>query len=159
MDSLPCTTSVVSLYAVVSIGDRKLLIPQQEIRSLESILDLNTDPPQEPPAIGAFTLEGESWPIFCLSSELDILLDIPNTRRMCILLKDSNHTLGLACDQVEPLRQYNMRLQPLPLCMKTSISPVQALVFHGNTIGCVTTTARLAKLIAGFEHRENSHAL
>jgi chemotaxis signal transduction protein len=157
MDRLASTTSVVSLYAVVSIDDCKLLLPQQEINSLESILD-STTTPQEPPAIGAFTLDGESWPVFCLSSELAVLLAIPNTRRMCVLLKDGNHAFGLACDQIEPLRQQNMQLQPLPACMKTATSPVQALVLHGDAVGCVTTTARLANLIAGFKHQENSHA-
>lgn len=156
MDRLASKSTVVSLYAIVSIDDRKLLIPQQEINSLESIFDLATTP-QEPPAVGAFTLAGELWPVFCLSSNLDVLLEIPNARRMCVLLKDDNHTLGLVCDQIEPLRQQDMRLQPLPPCMKTSTSPVQALVFHNEAVGCVTTTARLAKLIAGCKQWENSH--
>lgn len=157
MDPLSTTTSLVSLYAVISIDNRKLLIPQKEINSLESILDLETTS-QEPPAVGSFTLGGEPWPVYCLSSELDLLLDIPSTRRMCALLKDSNHALGLACDQIEPLRQQNMQLQPLPLSMNTSTSPVQALVLHENGIGCVTTTSRLANLIVGFKHPENNHA-
>jgi chemotaxis signal transduction protein len=158
MNYLFSKSSVVPLYVVVSIDDRKLLIPQQEISSLESILDLATAP-QEPPAIGSFNLAEEVWPVFCLSNELDILLEIPSTRRMCVLLKDSNHALGLACDQIEPLRHQNMRLQPLPSCMKTSTSPVQALVLHGDAIGCVTTTARLANLISGFKQRGNRHVL
>jgi chemotaxis signal transduction protein len=121
-------------------------------------MDLTTAP-QEPPVIGSFTLAGELWPVFSLSGELDVLLETPSTRRMCLLLKDGSHALGLTCDQIEPLRQQNMRLQPLPPCMNTTTSPVQALVLHGDAIGCVTTTARLANLIANFKHRESSHAL
>lgn len=156
MNNASTSANVIPLYAVLTIDQRKLLLPQREIHTLESVLDVITAT-DVPNAIGSFTLAGNSWPVYCLSGQLDLMLELPGTRRICVLLKDSTQGLGLVCDQIEPLGREDLRLQPLPPSMKTPTSPIQALVLRHDAIGCVTTTAHLATLIEQLGRYEDSH--
>jgi len=130
-------------YGALILDGRRLLVPQQEIVSLEPLLDM-THELQIPGAVGTLPFREAWWPVFCLSGNLDLLTELPDGRRYCMLLTNGEDGFGLACDQIEPLRQQPGRLQPLPTCMKLPHSPVQGLVVIRDGLGYVTDTASLA---------------
>ncbi len=136
----------IRAFAVLTLDGRKWLVPQAEIQSLESLLDIDREV-QIPHSVGAVAFAGEWWPVYSLSGELRILPQLPDSRRACPLLDNGADRFGLVCDRLETLAEAP-RLQALPACMALLDSPIQALVLLDNELGCVTTTERLAALIA-----------
>jgi hypothetical protein len=133
-------------FAVLTLDRHKWLLPQTEIQSLESILDIDREV-QIPHSVGAVAFAGLWWPVYCLSSELQILPQIPGGRRACLLLNNGADRFGLVCDRVDTLAE-PPQLLALPACMVLPDSPIQALVLLEEGLGCVTTTEYLAALLA-----------
>lgn len=146
--------SEVRAFAVLTLDGRKWLVPQAEVQSLESILDLDREV-RIPHSVGAVAFAGEWWPVYCLSGELQILPQMPDSRLACPLLNNGADRFGLVCDRVEALAG-SPRLLALPACMALPDSPVQALVLLNEGLGCVTTTERLAALLAAVAENANA---
>ena len=136
----------IQAFAVLTLDGCQWLLPQAEIQSLESLLDLDREV-RIPDSIGAVAFAGEWWPVYCLSGELRILSQPPDSRRVCLLLNNDADRFGLVCDQIDTLVGV-LPLLALPACMALPDSPIQALVLLDTGPGCVTTTERLAALLA-----------
>lgn len=132
-----------SLWVALDFDHHHLLLSQHEIRSLESVLDVRRQD-AVPPIAGTITVAGETWPVYCLSGEeLVVTADIPSHHRVCLLLDDGRHRLAIVCGQIEMLA-LSPRRYPLPACLAKPAALIEALVVHGETVACLTTTARLA---------------
>jgi hypothetical protein len=136
----------IQAFAVLTLDGYQWLLPQAEIQSLESLLDLDREV-RIPYSIGAVAFAGKWWPVYCLSGELQILSQPPDNRRVCLLLNNDADRFGLVCDQIDLLVGVPPLLA-LPACMALPDSPIQALVLLDTGLGCVTTTERLAALLA-----------
>lgn len=136
----------IRAFVVLTLDGCKWLMPQAEIQSLESLLDIDREV-RVPHSVGAVAFGGEWWPVYCLSGELELLPHLPDGRRACPLLNNGADRFGLVCDSVETLAEVP-RLLALPACMALPDSPIQALALLNDELGCVTTTERLAALLA-----------
>ena len=136
----------IRTFAVLTLDGHKWLLPQAEVRSLGSLLDIDQEV-RAPRSIGAIAFENEWWPVYGLSGELQLLPQLSGHHRVCLLLSNGADRFGVVCDRVESLTE-PPRVAALPACMALPDSPIQALVlFHGG-LGCMTTTENLAALIA-----------
>jgi hypothetical protein len=131
---------------LLTLEEHKWLLPQAEIRLLGSPLDIDQEV-RVPHSIGAIAFENEWWPVYCLSGELRLLPQPSTHHRVCLLLSNGADRFGVVCDRVESLTE-SPRLAALPACMALPDSPIQALVLFQGGLGCLTTTERLAALIA-----------
>ena len=143
------------LLMAVQSGQHGFFMPQREIGSLESALDLQ---PQDavPPMVGLIELAGEAWPVYCLSDQAWALTsDVPRSRRVCLLLDDGHYRFGLVCDHIETLATPSL-LYPVPTCMARPEALIAALVAQDEqTVGCMITTARLAAFCLRFVAQED----
>jgi hypothetical protein len=135
------------LYAVLSMDGRKLLLPQNEVCSLEPVVDIN-EQAKLPGTVGWIEFQDLQCSVYCLGKDLVTLAEIAKTKRMCVLLGDGERYLGLVCDQIETLRHEQLSLHPLPACMQNPVSPILALAIYREEVGCVTTMTRLATFLA-----------
>ncbi|MCC7220961.1 MAG: hypothetical protein IT490_09575 [Candidatus Contendobacter sp.] len=145
------TLREIRAFTRLTLDGRTWLLPQTEVQALEMSLDIDPEV-RTPLGVGAIAFEGEWWPVYCLSSELRLLPHIPAGRRICPLLNNGADRFSLVCDQVETLVG-SSRLHPVPACMASRNSPIQALVLLDQGLGCVTTTESIARLIATAEDR------
>lgn len=154
----PGPTTGTDLLVAIHVDGRRLLVAQQEVVSLEGIVDVRRDQAQFPVA-GWFEWAGQEWPVYCLQGEsLTVTLDVSLQRRACLLLSDGQYGLGLACDQVETLPRPPLAYYPLPLCMEKADALVESLVVHDDeTVGCLTTTLRLLAYCGRGLGRELDH--
>ncbi|MCB1780682.1 MAG: hypothetical protein KDJ34_11465 [Candidatus Competibacteraceae bacterium] len=143
----------IQLFAGLTLDGYRWLLPQTEIYSLESLLDIDQEV-RTSHSIGAVGFRGEWWPVYCLSGEMQLLPHIPDSRRNCVLLDNHADRLGLICDHVETIAA-DQHLLELPACMRLPGSPLQALALLNGRLGCVTTTEHLAALLA--VHAETPH--
>lgn len=142
-ENRPAPSSEDALVAF-GVDGRRLLLPQREVISLESVLDLRRTE-VDPPAAGLIEWAGDEWPVYCPSGAMAAMTaTIPPRRRFCLLLDDGRHRLGLLCDQIEMLGAANRRSHPVPACMARPDGLIEALIVHQETVDCLTNTARLA---------------
>ncbi len=145
----------IHFLSLLTVDGRKWLLPQSETRLLGALVDIDPDV-RAPFSVGAVGFSDEWWPIYCLSGDMQFMPRLTASRRICLLLSNGADNFGIVCDQIE---SFNRRTpyHPLPACMRSDRSPIQALIALENGIGCVTTTERLAAYIAGFvEEAENA---
>ncbi len=132
---------------ILNIGGLKLILPQADIRAVESIVDVNLhDPPDN--GAGWVAYQGQRWPVYCLSDELRFLCTPPDTRRACVLMTVPGGYLGLICDDVRVLVRFSASCFDLPLSMRLPMSPVSGLVSVEDSIACVSDAGRLANFVA-----------
>lgn len=131
---------MTDLYVLLTFDGFHLFIPQDDIESVEIIADvlvIHT-------AIGAIGWFGQHGyggdsPVFCFSSVLTLLPDLPESREYFILLKAPEQPLGIACDEVETINIKSSQLhpQPIPLVMRTANSPISQLLIYEEKIACI----------------------
>jgi len=139
-------TEVLTAYlAVLQIGSVKIALPQNEIRTLEPVLDLRRS--QTGPAVGTVELDEGVWPIFSLSEDLLPLAELADERRVCVLLGQAELAFGIACDKVVSVPAREVRPVPAPEVLARPDSPVISLAVHGEEILCMTTTQALTRLL------------
>jgi len=140
-----------SHFAVLSIEGLSLLLPQQDIHTVEPVLDLELTTGERGYA-GWINREEERWPVYCLSADLEPLRDLPIERRVCVILDHDESGFGLACEQMTTLQQAHLSFFAVPECMRTPGLPVRALARHDEGVLCVTTAVDLAGFLA---HRDD----
>jgi CheW-like protein len=135
----------VPYLAVLSLGAVKLCLPQNEIRTLEPVLDL-----REVDAglvVGVIEVEDGEWPVFCLSEDLVPQPELPIGRRVCVLLGHGEVLFGLACERVESLQAVLVRSVPVPEAVAREGSAIRSLGLYGEEILCMSSTRALAQLL------------
>lgn len=132
-------------YVFLSLGDRALLLPQSEIRSLESALDVRTE---APPAngVGWLSFENNDWPVYGFDKGLNPLSKLPSNQRCCALLSLEDGYFGLLCTNVATVAGSDLRVQSLPAAMSMPGSPLSGLAIYGDGVAVVSTTAALAEI-------------
>ena len=142
------TVSPARGYMQLVIGTANLLIPLKQIISLESVLDIKQDRTR-PGQIGQIRVGDVRWPVYNLGEDLQFLDDMPPARKVCVCMGKETEGYGIVCDQVNNLKDEEAKLVALPLCMKTGLSPIEALAIRDKQVMCVTDFEALGKL---FDH-------
>jgi len=135
----------VPYLTVLSVGAVKVCLPQNEIRTLEPVLDLREV--DAGLAVGVIEVEDGVWPVFCLSEDLVPQSELPVGRRVCVLLGHGEVLFGLACERVESLQAALVRLVPIPEAAAREGSAIGSLGLYGEEILCMSSTRALAGLL------------
>lgn len=137
--------------ALLKISGLSLMLPQREIRALEtadSVVGLDV----LPHSAGWLHHAQQRWPVYCLSPELSLLDTVPAARRACVLLAAGAGFIGILCDDVSISRQARQQVIELPQTMRLPHTPVTGLIVMGDAgIVCLTgaeqLTAHVARLV------------
>jgi len=148
-------------YVVLTLGDATLAVPQGEVLTLESMLDL--EPDAEGLRVGWITLHGQRWPVYCPSASLEPLASLPEARRVCVMLAVGKELFGLACESVSTVDAEHLDFTALPVCMSMPEHPISALAQSEEDLLCITCAADLLRFAsaarrAGDEYGERQLA-
>ena len=131
---------------VLTIDGLRLILPQGDIRTVESVTDIDTA--NRPPlALGTMPWGGQLWPVYCLSGELALLSGAPAARRACVMLATPAGCLGLLCDDARVLVNFAQQSFAMPDSMRQENSPLIALVNYEEGLACITDAQRLGGYI------------
>jgi hypothetical protein len=131
------------LYALLSLNNHALLLPQGDIRTLESILDMSSGD-QLANSVGWLPFEGDHWPVYGLDAGLNPCPELPEAQRLCVLLSIESGYFGLLCQNSATLPGSAVRIRPLPTAMIKPGSPLRGLALYGDRVGLVSTAEALA---------------
>lgn len=129
-------------YSVLKLDHLVLLVPQEDVRTLEPAADLELGAPP-PNGVGWIRLGNQRWPVFCFSAQLRRVAAVPATRRICAVLGAGAGAFGVLCSDVSLLRLPESRVDPMPEAMILPGRPIHALALHDGTVMCMTSAARL----------------
>ena len=132
--------------ALLKINSLNLLLPQGDIRTLESSTDINLVAPALH-SVGWVSYQQKHWPVYCLSEELALLDVIPPERRACAMLNMGAGYIGIMCDDMVVLKNYTAQRYELPIAMKAANTPILYLVGYEQGIASVCNAGRLTAYV------------
>ena len=146
--STPVLAQPGTALAMLKIAGLHLVLPQNEIRALESMDNVERRD-AESGRVGWVRYAQQRWPVYCLSQDLALLADVPAARRACVLLGAGQAGyVGMLCDDVSIVRQSLGPRHELPDAMRLPETPVTGLtVLEGETVACLTSAEHLASYL------------
>ena len=94
MSVAPFELTAEPLYAVLSLDHQSLLLPQRDVMTLESVLDVRVDEPL-PHSIGWLPFTGAHWPVYGFDDNLHPQAELPPSQRLCVLLNLEGGGFGI----------------------------------------------------------------
>ena len=140
--------------AELVVDGQSLLIGHIHIHSVEPILDVRMESGHGQ-ALGMLELGEDRWPVYCLDSNLDILGNVPATRRACVLLKSDHGGVGILCDEVRVVDNAALSIVPVPGCMRGEQSLMESLAVIEGKVTCVLGTDRLSRMLQSATNDED----
>jgi hypothetical protein len=129
-------------YAALTLGRLYVLIPRGDLRTIEAASDVDRSVPPEN-GVGWLELDHQRLPVYCAGSDLHPIGMIPDTRRICVVLRGDEGSFGLLCDEVALVAAGKTQVQDLPVAMTMPGAPVVGLAKYADSIACVCTAERL----------------
>lgn len=143
--------SHVSLIQLDSVA---LLVPQSNLHTVESILDIN--PACDGRSAGYIKLHGQQWPVYCSTDNLETVDEMTSNRRVCAMLIAGDILFGLMCQEVISAEAAQLRAFKLPACMRTPDTPLHGVGILGTRIVCLTSAPSLHALFTSDQNRIDS---
>lgn len=140
------STGTTATTALLKINGLNLLLPQSEIRTLESVSDMDSASPVLHSA-GWITYSHKRWPVYCLSEDLSLMAKVPVERRACAMLAMGSGYIGVMCDDMIILKDFTPPRHELPDAMRLPQTPIEYLVSYDQRIACVSSANRLTAYI------------
>lgn len=128
------SVSPVVAYHVarLNIGNVELIIPQDEIVSIESTFTLNSM--QEIKlSIGEISRDNVKVPVYCFSESMEILTGRPDDISKCVVIRHPDGDFSIVCNEIQNLVLSDMRLQNVPACMNSHHVPLTYLCLYKET--------------------------
>lgn len=132
--------------ALLKINGLNLLLPQGEIRTLESARDIDPVAPALR-SIGWIAYARKRWPVYCLTEGLSLMAVVPSERRACAMLTMGAGYIGIMCDDMIILKDFAAQLYEIPHVMSEPHTPILHLVFYEEGIACASNANKLTTYI------------
>lgn len=148
--SLDDAPAVSTRYAALTLDEWLLLLPQDEIRTLEPVADIreaakgSDEDNSDVSMVGHIEAGDALVPVYCLNGELQLLDHIPGSRRIVVLLTLGEALIGVLCDEIKSLKHDQLVFHPVPDCMKTPNCILNGLAVHEDRVVGVATSQQLA---------------
>jgi hypothetical protein len=134
--------------AALSIGRFTVVVPLQDLQSLEPVLDVNADDAGMH-GIGSIELRDGPSTVYCLDETFALREEPPFDQRICAVLSDgAGGHLCLVCSSVEALPADALKSFVLPACMATAATPLAGLALLAGQVVGRTSGAALAQFVA-----------
>jgi chemotaxis signal transduction protein len=136
------TPDAARRFVLLQLDDVALLLSQQDLRSIEPVLDIDVRAASGS-MVGVIQLRSGRWPVFCPSDDLQLTTDMPKKRRICAMLSVGALQFGLVCRSVSSVPVRLVKMVPVPPCMLTAEVPLRGLGLYDGRVVCVSSAERL----------------
>jgi len=136
-------------FVVLQLDEISLVVAQTEIVALEPVLDVKlaaesqeSDTRHEH-ASGYLPQTSGECSVFALNAELQCLAYIPETHRICAVMRNRQEPYSLSCVAVHLLSRADIVFHATPRSMLNTRSPVLQLMVHSGRLLLGTTAAAM----------------
>lgn len=135
-------------YAMLLMDGLKLLIPQDQIKAMESTKDIEISKASDQnQVVGYMEFEKRFWPVFSFSNNLTPLASASLDRQFCILLQAGTRSFGILSEQALLLHPGEIQPQSLPESMLMKESPITGLAIFAGEVISISSAEHLAALV------------
>ena len=134
-------------FLQLNLGKMRVLVPQHEVQSLESTLDISVEK-NDMNSIGNIINNGVTHNVFNFDDKLNVIQSMSDSRRICVCLQNDDVAYGVTCDAVNNIDLQEVKLVELPECMKNKYCPVLYLGIYKNRVINVVNTSTLNNVIS-----------
>ena len=133
-------------WLLLDIDDRRLALPQRDVRQIELAADLEAATESGAREAGWFVpRDGDAWPAYSLDAALQLQQAPPAGRKVCVFVEAAGKRFGLLCNRVAPLHaDEDLEVEPVPGCLVRTHSPILGFARIGNGLAVITDGAALA---------------
>ncbi len=126
-------------YALLSFSGVKLMFPQSQVLSVEVTQGLQ-HAEDIPGSIGCIDVAEQTWPVFVLSPEFELVETLPDNHRYCLGIRSDTMIFALACETVSSHKVDDpIAMHALADCMRLAESPLQALLIYHDALAMVSS--------------------
>ncbi len=150
---LPAIRESSRAAAMLKMDGLNLLLPQGDIRTLESASDMDRSAPALS-STGWVPYQQKRWPAYCLSEGLALMAGVPPGRRACVMLAFGGGYMGILCNDVIVLKDFDAPAFEFPPAMRLPDTPITSLVEYAGGIACVSNAARLTSYVDSLVAKE-----
>lgn len=136
-----------SFYARLVTKAGIVLVPQSDVRTLESVLELHREE-HDDTSVGSLEFEDALWPVYCVDEAFHPVSEIPSDQRICVLLRCDQEYFGLMCTDITTVNRAHIQSRPVPMAMRQYSSVLEALALYDGRLSLVSATTLLAKALA-----------
>lgn len=139
------TTSNLSGFAFLRLGQTRLLLPRADVRILELAFDVDTKQTPPPRGVGWMTIVGSApCPVFCCSDTLEWLPTMRRDLHVCaVLALKGEQQFAVLCTEMVMADHNRLLFSPVPPSMSRASQPFDQLATDGTEVFCVTSAQRL----------------
>jgi len=136
-------------FVVLQLDEVSLVVAQTEVVALEPVLDVkmsaesNESDTRHEHASGYLSLVAGECSVFALNAELQCLAYIPETHRICAVMRNRQENYALSCAAVHLLSRTDIAFHATPRSMLNARSPVLQLMVHDAKLLLGTTAATM----------------
>ena len=114
---------------MMSFDGIRLLLPQQQVTSIEMSTGIEASPKSGEEGIGRLQVGSRGWPVFALDAEFGRYPQCPAHYRYCVAFSlDGQPAFALACEEVTTVSiDDESDTDPLQPCMRSNDNPIEAL--------------------------------
>ena len=134
-------------FAVLIFAGLQLLIPQNDIFSLEPTIDM-TPAALSIGGVGQLQQSNQAYALYALSAELTLLNRCPESYRIAVLMKNVNPVYGVLCEQIDTIKRDQLSIHPVPAAMRRENSPLLALALVGEEVRYISSANALSRLLS-----------
>ncbi|MFI3190974.1 hypothetical protein BCS42_12700 [Crenothrix sp. D3] len=134
-------------FAVLIFAGLQLLIPQNDIFSLEPTIDM-TPAALSIGGVGQLQQSNQAYALYALSAELTLLNSCPESYRIAVLMKNVNPVYGVLCEQIDTIKRDQLSIHPVPAAMRRENSPLLALALVGEEVRYISSANALSRLLS-----------
>jgi len=136
-------------FVVLQLDEISLVVVQTEIVALEPVLDVKLAADSQESearhdhASGYLPQVTGECSVFALNAELQCLAYIPETHRICAVMRNRQEAYSLSCGAVHLLSRADIVFHPTPRSLLNARSPVLQLMVHDGKLLLGTTAAAM----------------
>jgi len=131
---------------LLRIDKLNLLLPQGDVRALESATDIDVRAPALH-SVGWIPFAHKRAPVYSLSDDLKLMSDVSPERRACVMLTLGSGYIGILCNDMVILKDFTGLRHSLPVSMRLADTPILQLAEYEQGIVCITSAHKLTQYI------------
>lgn len=125
--------------AVLSMGELKLALPQEQIIAVDVFADAVPNDSGYPGIAAILNRGNGRWPVLAFDPQFSLQEDLNRQCRFFACIKQDELFYALACDAIDLLELDQLHEQALPQIMHSSYTPVQSLFkYNGELVFSVS---------------------
>lgn len=140
------STGIGTAAELLKIDKLNLLLPQGDVRALESATDIDVSAPALH-SVGWIPFAHKRAPVYSLSDDLKLMSNIAPERRACAMLTMGSGYIGVLCNDMIILNNFSSPRHALPISMRSADTPILQLAEYEQGIVCITSTHKLTRYI------------